>query len=50
MLHVSKSELISRRKAWRSPRRPALSGVLEKYALLVGPANHGAVTHSGGKR
>ena len=24
-----------------------LAGVLEKYAKLVGPANEGAVTHSG---
>jgi len=24
-----------------------VSGVLEKYAALVGPANLGAVTHSG---
>jgi dihydroxy-acid dehydratase len=49
-LHVSKSELAARRRAWRVPRRSALSGVLEKYARLVGPANRGAVTHSGGKR
>jgi dihydroxy-acid dehydratase len=49
-LHVSKSELAARRRAWRLPRRAALSGVLEKYAHLVGPANRGAVTHSGGKR
>jgi dihydroxy-acid dehydratase len=48
-LHVSKSELAARRRAWRVPRRAALSGVLEKYARLVGPANRGAVTHSGGK-
>jgi dihydroxy-acid dehydratase len=49
-LHVSKAELAARRRAWRVPRRAALSGVLEKYAHLVGPANRGAVTHSGGKR
>ena len=48
-LHVSRSELAARRRAWRVPRRAALSGVLEKYARLVGPANRGAVTHSGGK-
>jgi len=44
-LKVSKSEL-ARRKA-KAPKRPPLSGVLEKYAALVGPANLGAVTHSG---
>jgi dihydroxy-acid dehydratase len=48
-LHVSKADLAARRRAWRVPRRAALSGVLEKYARLVGPANRGAVTHSGGK-
>jgi dihydroxy-acid dehydratase len=33
----------------RMPKR-ALSGVLEKYAAQVGPANLGAVTHSGAAR
>jgi len=46
-LEVSKAELL-RRKA-RAPRR-SVSGVLEKYAALVGPANLGAVTHSGARR
>ena len=46
-LEVSKAELL-RRKA-RAPRRP-VSGALEKYAALVGPANLGAVTHSGARR
>jgi dihydroxy-acid dehydratase len=41
---VPKSELAKRRA--KAPRR-AVSGVLEKYAALVGPANLGAVTHSG---
>jgi dihydroxy-acid dehydratase len=49
-LHVSKADLAARRKSWRVPRRTAPSGALEKYARLVGPANRGAVTHSGGKR
>jgi dihydroxy-acid dehydratase len=49
-LHVSEAELAARRKAWRAPRRAALSGALEKYARLVGPAHRGAVTHCGGKR
>ncbi len=47
-LHVPKAELKARRKAWKMPRRARLSGALEKYASLVGPANRGAVTHSGG--
>src|SRR5213595_3143845 len=45
-LLVGAAEL-KRRKA-RPPKR-ALSGVLEKYAALVGPANLGAVTHSGAR-
>ena len=49
-LHVTKAELAARRRAWKAPRRAKLSGVLEKYAQLVGPANRGAVTHSGGGR
>ena len=32
------------------PNMTRLSGALEKYAALVGPANLGAVTHSGGKK
>jgi len=46
-LNVSAFEL-KKRKA-KIPRRPALSGALEKYAALVGSAYRGAVTHSGGK-
>jgi len=47
-LHVPQAELAARRRAWKMPRRARLSGALEKYARLVGPANRGAVTHSGG--
>jgi dihydroxy-acid dehydratase len=47
-LVVPKSELRQRRA--KHPRRPPLTGVLEKYAALVGSAHLGAVTHSGGKR
>jgi dihydroxy-acid dehydratase len=47
-LHVAKAELAARRRNWKMPRRARLSGALEKYARLVGPANRGAVTHSGG--
>jgi len=48
ILHVPKAELAARRRAWKAPRRAPLSGALEKYARLVGQANKGAVTHSGG--
>ncbi|CAM9919945.1 unnamed protein product [Phaeothamnion confervicola] len=49
-LNVSEAELTKRRKAWKMPKRERLSGALEKYAALVGPANLGAVTHSGGRK
>lgn len=45
-LLVSRAEL--RRRKPRAPRRAPLSGVLEKYAALVGSAHRGAVTHAGG--
>ena len=47
-LMVPKAEL-ARRKA-KAPKRAPLTGVLEKYAALVGSAHLGAVTHSGAKR
>jgi dihydroxy-acid dehydratase len=43
-LEVAVSELKKRKAS--APKR-SLSGVLEKYEALVGPANLGAVTHSG---
>ena len=46
-LKVPAAEIARRRAAWRAPRRTALSGVLEKYAALVGSAFCGAVTHRG---
>jgi dihydroxy-acid dehydratase len=49
-LNMTEAELAKRKKAWRMPKRERLSGGLEKYAALVGPANLGAVTHSGGKK
>ena len=49
-LQVSDAELAKRRRAWQLPARPALTGALEKYAALVGPAHLGAVTHSGGRK
>jgi len=45
-LHERKRKL----KIRQGNRAKALSGVLEKYAALVGPANLGAVTHSGGRK
>lgn len=46
-LRVPARELKARAKRLRMPRRPALSGALEKYALVVGSAFRGAVTHRG---
>lgn len=46
-VHLSEEELQLRRAAWQPRRRRDLAGALEKYAALVGPANEGAVTHSG---
>jgi dihydroxy-acid dehydratase len=48
-MKVDKAELARRRKAWK-PKRLDVAGALEKYAALVGPANLGAVTHSGGRK
>ena len=47
-LLIGKSEF--RRRKAKPPKRPRLSGALEKYAAQVGSAHLGAVTHSGGKR
>ncbi|MGH8704592.1 MAG: dihydroxy-acid dehydratase, partial [Burkholderiales bacterium] len=49
-LQVSAADLARRRKRLRAPQRPLPSGVLEKYAALVGSAFRGAVTHGGVKR
>jgi dihydroxy-acid dehydratase len=46
-LAVDDAELARRRAAWQPRRTERLAGVLEKYSKLVGPANLGAVTHSG---
>jgi len=46
-LHVSDEELAARRAGWKPHVKERLAGALEKYARLVGPANEGAVTHSG---
>jgi dihydroxy-acid dehydratase len=47
-VELSADELARRRAAWTPPGGKPLGGTLEKYAALVGPANLGAVTHSGG--
>jgi dihydroxy-acid dehydratase len=44
---VDEAEIARRRSTWQPRRAERLAGVLEKYARLVGPANLGAVTHSG---
>ena len=45
---LSDGKLASHRAAWKPPANKAKGGLLEKYAGTVGPANLGAVTHSGG--
>jgi dihydroxy-acid dehydratase len=47
-LLVAGSEMLKRKA--RAPKRAPVSGVLEKYAALVGSAHLGALTHSGAKR
>ncbi len=47
-VELDDAELARRRALWTPPARPRLAGLLEKYAAQVGPANLGAVTHSGG--
>lgn len=44
---LSDQELTARAAEGHKVTRPPLAGTLEKYAALVGPANLGAVTHSG---
>ena len=46
-LLVDDDEMAHRRAAWKPRRAERLAGAMEKYARLVGPANLGAVTHSG---
>ncbi len=43
-LHVSTEELEKRRKEWTPPKPNYVSGVLAKYASLVGSAAQGAIT------
>jgi dihydroxy-acid dehydratase len=46
-LLVPRSQLLKRKV--KAPKRPRLSGALEKYVALVGSAHKGAVTHRGGE-
>ena len=42
-VEISDAELAARRQVWRFSQKP-LSGVLKKYAQLVGSARNGATT------
>jgi dihydroxy-acid dehydratase len=44
---LSDGELEARRKEWRPRENDYRSGVLWKYAVTVGPAYKGALTHPG---
>ena len=46
---LSEAELEARRAKWQPRETDYTSGVLQKYAQLVGSARDGAVTHPGGK-
>ena len=46
-LLVDEQEMAKRKAAWKPRQAERLAGVMQKYARLVGPANLGAVTHSG---
>ena len=48
-VELSEAELDARRKDWTPRKHDYQSGVLWKYAQLVGPACDGAVTHPGAK-
>ena len=47
--HLKSDELARRKAAWKPRRTIYTSGVLAKYAVGVGSARGGAVTHPGGK-
>jgi dihydroxy-acid dehydratase len=46
---LSDAELAERRRAWTPRKNDYQSGTLWKYAQTVGTAEHGAVTHPGGR-
>ena len=43
-LHISKQEIIDRKKSWIQPKIKASSGSLFKYANVVSSASKGCVT------
>lgn len=43
-LHISKTELAQRKRAWKTPKQKYKRGVLAKYAKQVSSASTGAVT------
>ena len=43
-VNISEAELAKRRAAWKQPAPRYTTGVLGKYAKLVGSASQGAVT------
>jgi dihydroxy-acid dehydratase len=47
-VELSTEELARRKAAWKPRKTIYTSGVLHKYAVSVGPARAGAVTHPGG--
>jgi dihydroxy-acid dehydratase len=47
-VELTKAELEGRAKAWKPRPTAFTSGYLWKYAMQVGPARQGAVTHPGG--
>lgn len=48
-VELSDEELEERRKVWKPIENDYASGVLAKYAVTVGKAEDGALTHPGGK-
>ena len=44
---ISDKEMAARSKHWAPPDQSKLAGAQQKYAVTVGPANLGAVTHAG---
>ena len=49
-LEVSDDELKARRAGWTAPKTRHRAGLLYKYAVTVGQAHEGAVTHPGGAK
>ncbi len=48
-VELDEAELAKRRAAWQPRQHDFQSGTLGKYAVTVGPASQGAVTHPGAK-